>query len=370
MARITELHITHASPAPKGVEHYIEVTLFPSEAPGDFVLSLYQRDGRVSEVIPLSHPDVLVSVDSSNNMRRLVLTATQFPRLHVQPHVKSKDAKAVTDALIAVALTDMASGRLIGFYDISTGAQRLVALDGPAKGHCSRLFAKAKPPTRPQRPSPPPPARQPHSPSSQPLIASADPASGVACFAAGTRIRTKVGHQLIDTLRAGDLVWTRDNGFQPIQWVSKRTLPGRDRYAPIQIAQETFGALKPHWVSPDHLLLLTGWRAQLLYGEPEILVPARVLVDACDVRVSACESVTYFHIAFEHPQIVSGDGVLSQCFHPEGLPARGGGVAAHAEMFALFPALAAGAHVFDNTRKKNERPAAQTSLGPILMRPQ
>ncbi|MBO9476530.1 Hint domain-containing protein [Shimia sp. R11_0] len=363
MARITELHFPCATTAPEAVEPYVEVTLSPSEAPGDFVLSLYHPDGTVGVEIPLSQPNILVAIAPDTSARKLVLAASHFPLLNMQPD--GQDRGNYT----GFALTDMASGRLITFCDISIGVTRLVALDGAAQGHSSRPFAQKAPPAKRLCP-PPPPARQPQRPASQPLVAQADGASGVACFAAGTRIRTKVGHQLIDTLRAGDLIWTRDNGLQPILWIGKRTLSGRFRYAPIQIAQETFGALKPHWVSPDHLLLLTGWRAELLYQEQEILVPARALVDACDVRISTCETVTYFHLAFEHPQIVSGDGVLSQCFHPDSVASRPAGASAHAEMFALFPALAAGAHVYGNTRKKSTQPKTQTSLGPILMRPQ
>ena len=116
--------------------------------------------------------------------------------------------------------------------------------------------------------------------------------TGVACFVEGTRIRTEADYQLIDTLCEGDLIWTRENGLQPVRWIGRRTVPGTGKYAPLQIAPDTFGALKPHQVSQNHRMLLTGWRAQLLFGEDAILVPAKALVDDCDVRICECNRVT------------------------------------------------------------------------------
>ncbi|MBM3605938.1 MAG: hypothetical protein FJX25_14725 [Alphaproteobacteria bacterium] len=41
---------------------------------------------------------------------------------------------------------------------------------------------------------------------------------GIIRFAAGTLIRTQEGKRLIDTLAAGDLIWTRDSGFCALRW--------------------------------------------------------------------------------------------------------------------------------------------------------
>ncbi|MFY0616475.1 Hint domain-containing protein [Shimia sp.] len=365
MARINELHFSNTFSATNGVEEFLEVSLAHTENPDNYIVSFYQTDGSVGIEIPLSHPEVLVSVDPDSNMRKLVITASRFPVLQVHPN------GAGIGGHTAFALTNLQTAVVEEFRDVCPGEKTVLALEGAAAGSVSekhkrahRVAAKTAPA---QCSAPLKGQTYTRSPAPTPIVPIADVqrGSGVACFAAGTRIRTNVGHQLIDTLREGDQIWTKANGLQRICWIAKRTLPGSGTFAPIQIAPETFGALKPHLVSPDHLILLTGWRAELIYGEEEVLVPAQSLVDDCDVRVSACATITYYHLAFDAPQIVSGDGVLSQCFHPESPSSIHGGHSAQSVMFAMFPELATGAHVYGRA----SRPTSSTSLGPILTRP-
>ena len=44
----------------------------------------------------------------------------------------------------------------------------------------------------------------------------------VPCFVAGTRITTPRGDVAVETLRPGDLVLTKDDGFQPLRWSGER----------------------------------------------------------------------------------------------------------------------------------------------------
>ncbi len=90
----------------------------------------------------------------------------------------------------------------------------------------------------------------------------------IICFAGGSRILTARGERAIDTLQRGDLVVTRDNGLQPIRWIGKRTVPGKGRFAPIAIAPGVLDGLqKELLVSPQHRVLFTGYKAELLFGE-------------------------------------------------------------------------------------------------------
>lgn len=354
MARISELHYSNAYAQNSGVEAFLETALALNEDPGEFVVSFYQADGTMGVEVPLNHPDVLTSIDRDTNERVCVISASHFPALLADPD--GRGAKNYE----AYALTDNTTGTVIDFYDIDGGTQEILAVDGAAAGATSEnLPVLASPNTTTN-------SIQFNQPAPEQRTDATDGASdtGVACFVEGTRIRTGVGYQLIDTLSEGDLIWTRSSGLQPVRWIGCRTVPGTGKYAPVQIAPDTFGAIKPHQVSQNHRMLITGWRAQLLFGEDEILVPAKALVDDCDVRICECEQITYYHLLFDDRQIVSGDGVLSESFYPgsEAMNAIDCGI--QREMFALFPELATGVLVQTQTA----RPVAPASLGPLLMR--
>lgn len=355
MARIGELRVSNEfNPASWG-EDYIEITLDPGENATGFLVSCYATDGHACAEIALAEDTVLTLPPPNTNNQNYVISATLFPEIFA-PKERAK-------RIAAVALTNLHTNEVISFVNARANSAAVVAVDGAAAGAMS-----AQTDTTPSWNAMSPTVAE-ISPRSDhetapPPIAKVPTSGGLACFAAGTRIRTDVGHQLIETLKEGAMIWTRDNGPQPLKWLSRRSLPARGRFAPIQIAYATFGALRPHLVAPDHLILLTGWRAELLYGAEEILVPAKALVDNCDVRVSEAAEITYYHLAFDSPQIVSGDGVLSQCFHPDAQTDSLSAQAGRAEMFAHFPELATQVHVYG----RNPNPSSKASLGPLLIR--
>lgn len=164
-------------------------------------------------------------------------------------------------------------------------------------------------------------------------------ALGPPCFVAGTLIRTVRGERPVERLAVGDLVWTKDNGLQPIRWCGRRRTPGDGQHAPILFEAGAFGNLRPLLVSPQHRMLVSGWQAQLWFGEDEILVAAKHLVNGTTIRVSPMPQVTYHHILFEGHEIVESEGVLSESFHP-GEHILETDVAMRTEILELFPDLA------------------------------
>ena len=61
----------------------------------------------------------------------------------------------------------------------------------------------------------------------------------------------------------------------------------------------------------------TGARAELLFGEAEVLVPAKHLVGQAEVtRALPEEGVTYIHILFDRHEIVQSDGIWTESFQP------------------------------------------------------
>lgn len=164
----------------------------------------------------------------------------------------------------------------------------------------------------------------------------------IICFLRGTEIATPAGSRPIETLRPGEMVLTLDHGPQPLRWIGCSIATGQDRLAPIRIAAGTLGNARDLWVSPNHRMLLTGWRAELLFGEPEVLAPAKFLVDDCRIRPDPRPVAEYWHMLFDRHEIVFAEGAASESLHPGTVALDAVGEAARAEMLTLFPELAGG----------------------------
>jgi hypothetical protein len=165
----------------------------------------------------------------------------------------------------------------------------------------------------------------------------------IICFTQGARILTLQGERPIEDLRPGDLVITRDHGPQPIRWIGASTVDGTGRFAPIHVsAESSFGGTRPLMVSPQHRLLYTGYRAELLLGQSEVLIAAKHLVNGTTIRVAPKPTVTYIHMMFDRHEIVLADGIATESFHVSDLGLRGIAEAAREELFAVFPELRAG----------------------------
>ncbi len=165
------------------------------------------------------------------------------------------------------------------------------------------------------------------------------------CFTRGAGIATPDGLKAIETLQPGDLVLTRDNGAQPIRWigsskVSGETLNQFPDMRPIRLAAGALGDHGETLVSPAHRMLITGWRADILFGEPEVLTTARSLINDTTIRVADdLAEVEYFHILFDEHEIISADGAWSESFHPAALNLGTASEATRDEVVTLFPEL-------------------------------
>ncbi len=138
----------------------------------------------------------------------------------------------------------------------------------------------------------------------------------IPCFVSGTAIRTPEGERAVDDLQVGDLVETRDHGPQPVRWIGRRKVAAEGRFAPVVIEAGTFGFHRRLTVSPQHRIMLTHWMAELMFGEDEVLVAAKDLVNDCSVRVQSGGEVEYLHLLFDSHQIVWSEGLLTESFLP------------------------------------------------------
>ena len=161
----------------------------------------------------------------------------------------------------------------------------------------------------------------------------------VPCFTAGTRIQTDRGEIAVEHLAVGDLVMTRDHGLQHLRWIGMRTVRAEGRFAPVVIEAGTFGHHRRLVVSPQHRILLTHWMAELMFGEAEVLVAAKDLINDCSVRVQAGGEVTYVHLLFDRHEIVFSEGLPTESFFPGPMVLTDLDATTRAEVLDLFPEI-------------------------------
>jgi hypothetical protein len=138
----------------------------------------------------------------------------------------------------------------------------------------------------------------------------------VPCFVAGTLIRTQDGDVPVEDLAPGDMVLTADDGYQPIRWAGRRRVAAVGPMAPIRIQAQTFGRHDALLVSPQHRVLVRDGLAELLFGESEVLVAAKNLVNDATVRVQEGGMVDYVHLLFDRHQIIYSEGLATESFLP------------------------------------------------------
>lgn len=170
----------------------------------------------------------------------------------------------------------------------------------------------------------------------------------ITCFARGTRLRGQTGEVRVETIKAGDLLWTKDRGLQPVQWVGCRRLSASDLSAmpnlrPIRIRAGALGDGAPVAdliVSPQHRLLVRSKIALRMFGSHEVLVAAKQLlqIDGIDIA-DDLDTIDYHHILFDRHEVVLSNGAETESLYtgPEAL--KSVGTAALAEIFTLFPQL-------------------------------
>ncbi|MEY8838812.1 Hint domain-containing protein [Cribrihabitans sp. XS_ASV171] len=140
--------------------------------------------------------------------------------------------------------------------------------------------------------------------------------SQVPCFVAGTMIRVPGGERPVEALRLGELVETRDHGPQPLRWIGRRRVAAEGELAPIHIRENTFGRHGALMVSPQHRVLVRDSLAELLFGEAEVLVAARDLVNDHSVTRRPGGAVTYVHLMFDTHEVVWSAGLETESFLP------------------------------------------------------
>ena len=169
----------------------------------------------------------------------------------------------------------------------------------------------------------------------------------IPCFTPGTVIATPKGERLVEELREGDRVITRDNGLQEIRWVGRRDLTGQElcqspNLKPVLIRAGSLGRGLPErdmMVSPQHRMLINNDRSALYFDEREVLAAAKHLTGMEGVDTVEASGVSYIHFMFDQHEVVLSNGAWTESFQPGEQVMDGMGEAQRNEIYDLFPEL-------------------------------
>ncbi len=187
-------------------------------------------------------------------------------------------------------------------------------------------------------------------------------AGGVICFTPGTLIDTPDGPRLIEELREGDRVSTKDNGAQEVQWIGARRMTGARLFAmprlrPVRISAGALGVQRPDQellVSPEHRMLVRGAVARDLFNTDEVLVAAKDLINGLTISVDPnVPEVTYVHLLLPRHEILRANGVETESFHPANTALSTLGDGDRARLLDRLPDLEFDPHTYGTYARRN-----------------
>lgn len=134
-------------------------------------------------------------------------------------------------------------------------------------------------------------------------------------FATGTHIMQASGIPiLIERLKPGDKVLTRDAGAQVLRWVGRTTWRAIGHFAPVCITAGTLNNSRDLVLSPAHRLFVYQRTDCLGAGQAEVMIKARDLVNGETVYTRAGGFVDYVQLLFDAHQIVYAEGIAAESF--------------------------------------------------------
>ncbi|MEM1375701.1 MAG: Hint domain-containing protein [Pseudomonadota bacterium] len=162
------------------------------------------------------------------------------------------------------------------------------------------------------------------------------------CFCAGTLIATREGARPVEDLAPGDLVLTRDNGFQKLRWTKSREMDATARLAPVRFEVGALGKGLPRRVlrvSPQHRMLMRSKVAARMFGTSEVLISAKKLLGLPGVTQEAPGPVSYHHLLFVRHEIVLAEGAPAESLHLGDQALKAMDAQQRDELRAIFPDL-------------------------------
>ncbi|MFY0632806.1 MAG: Hint domain-containing protein [Vannielia sp.] len=169
----------------------------------------------------------------------------------------------------------------------------------------------------------------------------------IPCFTPGTMIATPEGPRPVEQLGPGDRVLTRDHGVKRLEWVGQRLLnthhlAANPRLQPVLIKAGALGYDLPErdiLVSPQHKMLISDARAEMLFGEHEVLVSAVHLVGLPGIEQVEMDEVVYVHVMFDAHEIIMAEGAWTESYQPGAHVLGEMEDEQREEIFEIFPEL-------------------------------
>jgi len=158
----------------------------------------------------------------------------------------------------------------------------------------------------------------------------------IACFRAGTRIRTARGEVPVEQLLVGDQMEALLGGTRaPIVWIGHRTVdcknhPNPKQVWPVLIRADAFGPGLPCrdlFLSPDHAVFTD-----------DVLIPVKHLINGKTIEQVPTDEVTYYHVELPRHDVLLAEGLPAESYLDTGDRsnfANGGGpIALHPDFSA------------------------------------
>ena len=299
---------------PTSASDYIEVVLAPGEVATDFDIVIYLRGGSQQSTTSLETGSLTTLPDG-----------TQIYTLSIQVWEGGDPNGPAGVALVSDPSTVE--------HFVAVGTTDVVASGGPADGLTATGVGNSAP-------------SESHfwaADGSYSSISTSTP--GAICFAKGTFIDTKQGARLVEDLAVGDLVLTRDNGYQRLTWIgnahrTRLETAKHESLQPVVIRKDAFGLGCPSrdlFVSQQHRIWSSLVENSLLFGEPETLVAAKHMVNNTSIISGGVCDVTYFHLMFDDHEIVRSNNTWTESFLPNPYALSTLSQSARTEFDLLFP---------------------------------
>lgn len=124
----------------------------------------------------------------------------------------------------------------------------------------------------------------------------------------GTLVETLFGARSIETIKLGDEVNTMDGGVQVVKSIGRQRAKGSGNCAPIRFEKGACGNTETLLLAPHQRVLITGWLAELYFGEDQVFVEARSLLNGGSVRREEIAVMELINLGFDTPQAIFANG--------------------------------------------------------------
>ncbi|MBT2132142.1 Hint domain-containing protein [Planktotalea lamellibrachiae] len=166
-------------------------------------------------------------------------------------------------------------------------------------------------------------------------VSDAYSASGISSNAP---VRTARGIVSARDLRAGDQIHTYDNGLQTLFWAGSSRVDGAD--GPLVRVLKSDGGRSQLLLAPNHLVLQKSAGSEMLFGESEVLCPAKTLVEFDQFEPACSATPTMVHLLFDRFQLIQVGEIWVESYVPDMERTRFIAPDLAAEIIGVMPKLA------------------------------